>query len=132
MGAGAKSVAFAPSSTSFARRPSTLSETGDCGTLPHGATLRNVQPRLAAFVGLLRTVFARETLPPAPAAPARRPRRGVASLLFAIEPLPHDPARPRPARPGLVALLLAPEPLPRDAGAAPRRRGRWASGGLGG
>jgi hypothetical protein len=91
-----------------------------------------VQPRLAAFVGLLRTVFARETLPPAPASPGQRSRRGVASLLFAIEPLPHDPARPRPARPGLVALLLAPEPLPRDAGAAPRRRGRWASGGLGG
>ncbi len=82
---------------------------------------------LAAWMNQLRSVFAKETLPPPPDhSPPRRGGPGVASLLFAIEPLPFEPERPR-ARSGRgpLSLLFSPEPLPLDPERAPERRRRW-------
>ncbi len=71
----------------------------------------------------LRNVFARETLPVAPEVRRRR-RRGMAALLFAVEPLPLEPELRRPRR-GLVRSLLAPEPLALEPEPPPRRHTPW-------
>ncbi len=82
---------------------------------------------LATFLRELRTVFARETLPPAE--PERRPGTrgaGLARLLFAPEPLPVEEAAPARRRTSLLALLFAPERLAVEP-PLPRRRSRWLS-----
>lgn len=60
---------------------------------------------------MLRNLFALEPLPLDPARPVAT-RRGWLSLLLAPEPLARDPEAPRRARrPGWLRLLLAPEHL---------------------
>jgi hypothetical protein len=60
--------------------------------------------------GLLRVIFARETLPLEPEVPAS-PHPGVLSLLFAIEPLGEEPPLPAPRRSPWFTWLVRPEKL---------------------
>lgn len=68
--------------------------------------------RAAACLDRLREVLARETLPPPPPGPERPERRGLASLLFSVEPLPLEPVVERRRAPWLSWLFL-PERLER-------------------
>ncbi len=80
---------------------------------------------LTSAVGFARKVFAVERLPePEPQPPATE-RPSLLRRLFAVEPLPSEPASPHPARSGFVKLLLARETLPRDPPLARRRRSPW-------
>jgi hypothetical protein len=81
----------------------------------------------AAWLEHLRSVFAKETLPPPPdEVPGARRRTSLGRLIFAREPLAFEPERvARTGRAGLLALLFAPEPLPRDPVHPPRRHARW-------
>ncbi len=60
--------------------------------------------------GLVRAVFARETLEVEPPAGGREPRP-ILRWLLAPEELPFDPEPPRARRRGRLAALLAPEKL---------------------
>lgn len=60
--------------------------------------------------GVLRLLFARETLPVEPVAGAA-PHRGILSLLFAFEPLEQGPPAPAPRRAHWLAWLFRPEKL---------------------
>jgi hypothetical protein len=66
---------------------------------------------MALLGSFLRAVFARESLPPAAAAPPSVSRRSALSLLFAPEPLPEDPPAPAQPRGRWLAWLFAPERL---------------------
>jgi hypothetical protein len=87
-----------------------------------------VTKKSTAILSLMRNVFARESLPPAPerVLEARR-RGGFARLLLAPEPLALEPARPERPRRGVLRLLFTIEALPpAPIGATPPpRRGRW-------
>jgi hypothetical protein len=81
---------------------------------------------LAVCAAQLRNLFAREVLPPAPAAPPRAPRGSFAKLLLSVEPLAEDPVPPRHPRSGGLTALFAPERLPLDAELPPPpRRTKW-------
>jgi hypothetical protein len=60
--------------------------------------------------GVLRLIFARETLPLEPVAVAP-PHRGILSLLFAIEPLEQGAPAPAPRRAPWLNWLFRPEKL---------------------
>lgn len=80
------------------------------------------------FAAFVRSVLARESLPPPPSTPeGPRPRsRSLARLLFAPESLPLEPEAPARPRPALLRALFAPEALPEDPLAPARpRRNRW-------
>lgn len=67
-------------------------------------------PRQEGPPGVLRLIFARETLPLEPVAVAE-PHRGNLSLLFAIEPLERDAPVPAPRRSPWLTWLIRPEKL---------------------
>lgn len=60
--------------------------------------------------GVLRLIFARETLPLEPVAVAA-PHRGIPTLLFAIEPLDQAPPVAAPRRSPWLRWLFRPEKL---------------------
>ncbi len=85
--------------------------------------------RLAVLLRQFRGAFRREVLPPPPLE-AQRPRthRGIASLLFTIEPLPFDPTTPSVDRGGFFATVFPREALGVEAPPpAPGRRGLLAT-----
>jgi hypothetical protein len=63
------------------------------------------------FGSFLRVIFARESLPPAPAASPTEARRGALELLFRPEPLAEEPPLNAPPRGRWLAWLFAPERL---------------------
>jgi hypothetical protein len=79
------------------------------------------------FAAFLRSVLARDTLPPPPAVPDRpRARGSLLRMLFAPEALPLEPEVPPRPRPAFLRALFAPEPLPEDPPAPARaHRNLW-------
>lgn len=76
---------------------------------------------LAASFEALRSALRRESLPAPPPEPAPGARRGLASLLFGIEPLPLAP-EVRRERAHWLRWLFLPERLDPDEAAPPEVR----------
>jgi hypothetical protein len=82
--------------------------------------------RLRSILDGFRAALRRERLPePPPSGPRQEGEPGVLRHIFARETLPLDPEVVEPPHGGMLSLLLAVEPLERASPVASPRRSPW-------